>query len=203
MPSEPRCLVCNDAATRVAVNELNAQGLSIRDIAGRVKRSRSSVHRHIEHSTREKPGASGKRSVGRALSHAGRVAEGRCPTCGLSMTETDPQSLLRRAERLLWLAETIAAQAQRDDDARLALQAVDRARSALETMMRATGLIGGDQQINVTVDARRQVMATLARLDEHDLRALAAGSEPLKHVTDNERLSVKSVPALEGEIGTP
>jgi hypothetical protein len=41
------------------------------------------------------------------------------------MVEADAQSLLRRAERVLWIAETIAAQAQRDDDARLALQAVD------------------------------------------------------------------------------
>ncbi|MGA8475811.1 MAG: hypothetical protein WB681_12185 [Candidatus Cybelea sp.] len=102
------------------------------------------------------------------------------------MSETDPQSLLRRAERLLWLAETIAAQAQRDDDARLALQAADRARSALETMMRATGLIGGDQQINVTVDARRQVMATLARLDESELRALAHGKPMLDEPADAE-----------------
>ncbi len=113
-----------------------------------------------------------------------RPVTGRCSTCGLSMTETDAQSLRRRAERLLWLAETIAAQAQRDDDARLALQAVDRARSALETMRRATGLIGGDQQINVTVDARRQVMANLARLDESELRALAHGKPMLDEPID-------------------
>jgi hypothetical protein len=91
------------------------------------------------------------------------------------MAETDAQSLLRRAERILWIAETIAAQAQRDDDARLALQAVDRARSSLETMMRATGLIGGDSQFTVQIDARQQPMANLAGLSTDELKALATG----------------------------
>jgi hypothetical protein len=89
------------------------------------------------------------------------------------MAATDAETLLRRAERLLWLAETIAAQAQKDDDARLALQAVDRARASMETMMRATGMIGGD--VTVTVDARTQIATKLASFSESELRAIAAG----------------------------
>jgi hypothetical protein len=89
---------------------------------------------------------------------------------------------------LLWLAETIAAQAQRDDDARLALQAVDRARAAMDTMMRATGLIGGDQ-VNINVDARTIAATKVAAFSEAELRLLAEG---------------KPIPALTGgKIGTP
>lgn len=177
MTKEPRCSICTNPAALVAVNELIAQGKSIRDVAGQTKRTRSSIHRHVGHSKREKTAAASRKSGGGATSsQAGRQTSGRCATCGLSMSETDAQSLLRRAERILWIAETIAAQAQRDDDARLALQAVDRARSSLETMMRATGLIGGDASVTVQIDARRQVMANLARLTEAELRALATGS---------------------------
>jgi hypothetical protein len=75
---------------------------------------------------------------------------------------------------LLWLAETIAAQAQKDDDARLALQAVDRARASMETMMRATGMIGGEQ-VNIHVDARTQVAAKLAPYSDLELRLIAEG----------------------------
>ncbi|HEX4014106.1 MAG TPA: hypothetical protein VHX17_09500 [Candidatus Cybelea sp.] len=124
----------------------------------------------------------------------GSSSDGRCAVCGLSATETDAASLMRRAERVLWLAETIAAQAQRDDDSRLALQAVDRARGALETLMRATGLIGGDAQVTVQVDARRQLMANLGALTVDELRAIAGGKpvttleaadSALEHGTDN------------------
>ncbi|MHB8433259.1 MAG: hypothetical protein ACYDCA_06620 [Candidatus Tyrphobacter sp.] len=91
----------------------------------------------------------------------------------MSVENAEPGSLLKRAERILWIAETIAAQAQRDDDSRLALMAVDRARSALETMMRATGMIGGDGQVVVNVDARR-LEANLSLLSVDELRALVA-----------------------------
>jgi hypothetical protein len=82
---------------------------------------------------------------------------------------------MRRAERILWIAETIAAQAQRDDDARLALQAVDRARSSLETMMRATGLIGGDATVTVNVDYGKQVVQLFESFPETTVRALQRG----------------------------
>lgn len=98
------------------------------------------------------------------------------------MTSTDAESLLKRAERLLWIAETIAAKAQADDDARLALQAVDRARAALETMMRATGQIGGDGTSTTVIDARRQAITLIAKLSEDELRRLARGEPiPLPH----------------------
>lgn len=176
MPREPRCSICQSAAARTAVDALIAQGKSIRDVAGQTKCTRSSIHRHVGHSSREKTGGASRKSGGSATSsQARRISAGRCSTCGLSAGETDAQSLLRRAERILWIAETIAAQAQRDDDARLALQAVDRARSSLETMMRATGLIGGDGQVTVNVDARKVAFERLARLPDDFIRRVSDG----------------------------
>jgi hypothetical protein len=186
VPKEPKCLVCIDPATRVAVNELRSQKCSIRDIASRVNRSRASVARHLKHA--EIPGRDSSAPSGRKSAQARRSVAGRCLVCGLSSSATDSESLLRRAERLLWLAETIAAQAQRDDDARLALQAVDRARAAMDTMMRATGLSGGDQ-VNINVDARTIAATKVAAFSEAELRLLAEG---------------KPIPALTGgKIGTP
>lgn len=185
MKGDPQCQVCKEAATRIAVDQLREQNLSIRAVAQRVRRSKSSVERHLKHA--EKPSRRGKRAKREAASQAGRAGQDRCESCGVSMTSTDPEALLKRAERLLWIAETIAAKAQADDDARLALQAVDRARAALETMMRATGQIGGDgTTVNVALVDERAVMAKIARLSVDDMRAIAAsrkceGCEDCRH----------------------
>jgi hypothetical protein len=61
--------------------------------------------------------------------------------------------LLKRAERLMFYAETIVERAGADDDYRLQLQAIDRVKSSLELVMRAVGMIGPDVQ--VTVDNRQ------------------------------------------------
>jgi hypothetical protein len=54
------------------------------------------------------------------------------------------KALVERAERLLWLAKMIATKAQKDDDARLALQAVDRARASLEQLIKVHGPLPPD-----------------------------------------------------------
>jgi hypothetical protein len=204
MPRAPQCLICIEPATRVAVDELRSQGLSIRDIASKTRRTRASVHRHLRHAA-GKPGSVGAQAVARTSSQARRSTSGRCAACGLMMTATDAESLLRRAERLLWLAETIAAQAQKDDDARLALQAVDRARASMETMMRGTGLIGGEGQVTVNIDARKRVVELLSGFHEATIRAFERGD--CQHC--GKSLLVDGAPALgepkmsTGEIGTP
>jgi hypothetical protein len=45
-------------------------------------------------------------SAGRRAAQAKRTVARRCLVCGLSSSATDSESLLRRAERLLWLAES-------------------------------------------------------------------------------------------------
>lgn len=119
MKGDAQCRVCSEPAVRIAVDELRAQNLSLREIAARMHRSKSSIGRHLQHV--ENPRRRGARKRGTNASQAGRLAKDRCQTCGTSMTSTDAESLLKRVERLLWIAETIAAKAQADDDARLAL----------------------------------------------------------------------------------
>jgi hypothetical protein len=167
---DSRCKICADADAIVAVAELRAKGASVRDISHRLSRPKSSIARHILHALAgKKPNCaatsltgSEKRRVSHAGRKAGRIADRRCRTCGLLAEDADPKQLVTRAERLLWLAEQIAAQAQKDDDARLALQAVDRARSSLEMLLRVHGLWQPDAvQDNRTVN----VFASRSRED--------------------------------------
>lgn len=105
----------------------------------------------------------------------GSPIDGRCEACGIAVDAADAESLLRRAERLLFLAEQIAVKARNEDDARLSLMAVDRARSALEVLMRAHGMLSGDQQINVTIDQRQQGLVQLGKLSDNIIRRMNAG----------------------------
>ncbi len=75
-------------------------------------------------------------------------------------------------------------------------------RAAAESYAKVAGWLVEGGGNTTLIDARRQSIAVLSKLTEDELRALAAGSATLKNVTDKEGLSVKSVPALEGEIGT-
>jgi hypothetical protein len=74
----------------------------------------------------------------------------------------------------MYQAETIISKALDDEDYRLALAAIDRTRSAMELVMRATGQIGQDQT-NVYVDQRKASMALFSQLTIEELRALASG----------------------------
>ncbi len=157
------CTACSHEQAGDIAKEL-AQGVPFSDVAFRFNLKKSSIARHAVnclHMVR-----SGKKQVSRAKTpHSVRENDlkrrsyrpassqrtGRCDACGLSRDEIEPEALLRRAERILWLAETIAARAHAEDDSRLVLQAVDRARAALETMLKATGAIA---DVNAKIDAR-------------------------------------------------
>ena len=175
----PRSCTCCAHEQTAALSKSLLAGGSLRTVAGRFGVSHVAAGRHLRNCLRSyrKAGDPAASSEQKCSPSAGRfeTLDGRCSACGLSLTETDATSLLHRAERILWISETIAAQAQRDDDSRLALQAVDRARSALETMMKATGLIGGDAQVTVNIDQRAQGLAVLAKLPDDLVEALARG----------------------------
>lgn len=206
MSRESRCSICRDRASLVAVGELRSQGVPVRQIASRLKLAKSSVQRHLGHA--EGPGLDRSRTSGRKLSQAGRGASGRCQTCGTALDDADPKALVKRAERLLWLAEAIAAQAQRDDDARLALQAVDRARASLEQLMKVHGLLQPEGAVNLTIDARKQNAMVLGAAPEATLRFIADQSVTLEELAAcaefvQRRRARVAAPALIGEIGTP
>jgi hypothetical protein len=162
MARDPQCTICADKATRIAVDRLSSEGRSQRDIAKAIGVSKSAIHRHQHHA--RKPGAKAKRArqqksvqadPGANRRRKNKAVQGRCVACGLIPDGVDTQTLLRRAERLLGIAEGIAAQATADEDSKLALMAVDRANKALDTLARATGMIG-DGGANVTVNVGAQ-----------------------------------------------
>lgn len=64
----------------------------------------------------------------------------------------EPKALVRRAERLLNLAEGIALKAEADNDNRLCLMSLDRAQRSLDSLLKVAGLLRPDQ---VIVDQRQ------------------------------------------------
>jgi hypothetical protein len=107
------------------------------------------------------------------------------------MVATDPASLLRRAERLLWYAESIAQRASDDENYRLLLLALDRATKACETLGKMTGLIDSGVNVSLRIGAsdplgslsNAELAACISKL-RHELAvegqiALPAGSDPV------------------------
>jgi hypothetical protein len=117
--SGPACGICSNPALSLAIATLRGEGLTIEKIADRVKRPPSSVQRHLRHAD---TGRKRERRGGRPRKSDDCI---HCSHCGFVTTAVDAQGLLKRAERLLWIAEGIASQAQSDNDARLTLAAVE------------------------------------------------------------------------------
>jgi len=159
----------NSPGVASKLEELRAAGYSLQAIADELSRlfpgpkfSKASVNRYLKRGATEYINTGRSRVKRRRTKRNESATLGRCSTCGFASDATDPQALLRRAEKLLGLAEAIAAQAQADNDARLTLMAVDRANKSLETLARATGMIGGDG-ITVNIDQRRVEIEAVVR----------------------------------------
>ena len=153
------CSICADPSLRIAVDKLRTDGATLRDIESRIKRPRTTVHNHFRFCENGRAVKRGGGDTPQAKPRGTSVA-GRCPTCGLVSDGNDAQGLLRRAERMIAVGETIMLSAQSDGDLRLSLQALDRVKSSVELAMKAHGLIGGDS-VNVTVNAQKQAKMTL------------------------------------------
>ncbi|MGA9018172.1 MAG: hypothetical protein WB438_04460 [Candidatus Cybelea sp.] len=115
---------------------------------------KSALHRHMQNHTGKRADKPSGSASALKRGKSSRSPDGRCGACGISVDKPEPEMLLKRAERLMFYAETIVERAGADDDYRLQLQAIDRVKSSLELVMRAVGMIGADVQ--VTVDARQQ-----------------------------------------------
>jgi hypothetical protein len=68
-------------------------------------------------------------------------------------------------------------------------------RSSLELVMRAHGMLQPDTAVTIQVDARRQVMTTLAKLTEDELRAIATG-KPMSELVDEIGAPLRDAKAL-------
>jgi hypothetical protein len=189
------CSVCANPQLAAVTRDL-AAGVPYRDIAATYSLPRATLQRHAVECLRlrRNPGSSKegspqpklrpvKEKLGGGIGQAGKIDrsrpvapddEGRCPSCGLLSADPDPKALVKRAERLLWLAESIAAKARKEDDARMALQAIDRARPMLEQLLKVHGMLQPD---GATVIDQRQVHLTniIAGKSDEELEALLLG----------------------------
>ncbi len=166
------CSICTHGQTATISKDLLAGG-SLQRVADRFNVAKASLGRHLRNCLR---------TVRRA-EQTGSIRKKTVPV-GLSRFEnaTDPKTLIRRAEMLLDDALEILAQAKSENDARLGLQAVRECRSSLELLMKAHGMLAPDTTVNVNIDSRKQVLTTLSRFSESELRAIARG-EPLAALT--------------------
>lgn len=147
-----------------AIQRAVGEGVPLVDVCSRFEGiKKSALHRHMTNHTgrptekrASRPSGIGSHNRPGKKSHP---ADGRCDHCGQLVGESadgrlEPKDLIRRAERMLWTSETVATRALDGDDNRLVLLALDRVKSALETLMKAHGMLGPDVQVNI--DNRQQ-----------------------------------------------
>jgi hypothetical protein len=108
----------------------------------------------------------------------------------------EPQSIIRRAEKLLAQSERIALTAEQAEDSRLALMAIDRAQKSLDSLAKIHGMIGPDQQVvidqrQVNVYADWSTDALQALEDFH--KVLASGGS-VSDALDAVKASQKALP---------
>lgn len=178
------CSICNHPGT-AAIAKAIAAGGSNRDVAARFHVGHAAVQRHrvgcLKSPRRSKPAKStGRDSSTPSVDGSPRFAtdaDGRCANCGqLTGDEAlDPKAILRRAERLLATAERIALRAERDDDSRLALSAVDRAQRSIDTLAKITGLLPGDAPVTFIDQRQLHLNALIAGKSDEELEAMLAG----------------------------
>lgn len=179
---QPECSICKtpEVAAQVALEVAN--GESDRAIVSRHPGlSQSSVNRHRRNclKQRRKPGSAEsphesaskwapvrRRAISGQKSRVDSNADpDRCRECKQSIVAIDPESLLRRAERLLYHAESIAQRASEDENYRLLLLALDRANKSIETLARATGLIHEGVNVNVGVGISGDPLAQVSNVE--------------------------------------
>jgi hypothetical protein len=144
------------------------------------------------------------KTAGAKSAKASRSAvDGRCGSCGQLVESEDklsPEMILKRAERVLFFAESIVSKAQESEDSRLALQGIDRCQRALEGLMKASGLIGSAEvqvnvnQVNVLEKYPTEALWALQTM----YQAFDAGNtlEAALEAVNTQRIGMKKAPAL-------
>ena len=135
-----------------AIQRLVGEGVPLVDVCSRFERiKKSALHRHMTLHTGRPTGKKGARDSGIRTSKGPAtksLPDGRCPTCEQLTGENDgslaPENIVKRAERILHISESIALKAEAGDDSRLALLAVDRCQRSIDTLARIAGLLKPD-----------------------------------------------------------
>jgi hypothetical protein len=178
------CTVCVHASlAQLQIEMANGEPLSA--LAFRYDLAKSSLSRHAKNhmgrtphgnarpkGTSRPPRISSRNALGpRSRSDSHDADAGRCRECGQITGENDtalaPETIVKRAERILHVSENIAMKAQDADDSRLALLAVDRCQRSIDTLARIAGLLKPDTTI---IDARQ--VNVYASWPTHSLESL-------------------------------
>lgn len=196
----PLCRVCTSPDNAAIMRDLRSGSLA--EVASRWSLSKAGLHRHLQnhtpHENAEKRSNVGpnkaKRGKSGSASRSGSNGDPdpRCPTCGILAEGQDlsPADLIRRAERLLYFAETRAMRAH-DDDSRDLFPALDKAQKFLEQLMRVHNLVGPD---SVTVIDNRSISVDYSSWEFSSLQAVQTF-----HDTLNSGASIQE--AIEAVLG--
>lgn len=172
-----QCTICASKDLALIIRALTG-GETFENVASRFNVKKSALHRcAVNHQGRRtRPYSTGKgadRPQGlrsrKGSAAKSRSEPGRCSACGVAVDKPEPEMLLKRAERLMFHAEMIVERAAQDDDYRLQLQAIDRARQALELTMKAVGMLAPE---NLTIIDQRQTVNQFVNWPTASLKAL-------------------------------
>lgn len=176
------CVICAEPGVRDSVDRRLAEGVSIRDVAAVVNRSKSAVARHKLHGDDErnekgvKLGVRPKppRKPGR---RAPRVKNGRASPAGHDAGQKpkpirSKDDLIERFEELRVEAIAIMRESRRRGDNRLALAALNAAQELDVKSGKTGGYMAPDGQ--TFIDARRQSIAFFDDIPVDEARAMIA-----------------------------
>jgi len=152
------CTICTNPKL-LEIQESIVRQVPYENIASRFGLTDSSISRHsIKHMGRGKTTTRGLNRpgsirTGKAQQSHSRPDNSRCPQCSQLVGETteklSAEEIIKRAERVLFFAESIVTKAQENEDARLALQGVDRCQRSIDTLARIAGLLKSDTQVTI------------------------------------------------------
>lgn len=196
-----KCSICAHPQASAINLALGRDRGSKSEVAVRFGVSESSVQRHrANHLGLGKTPTRGpkNKTAGNAAPNARFDSDGRCPTCDQLTGEGDealePKHIVKRAERILHVSESIALKAQDDNDARLSLLAVDRCQRSIDTLARIAGLLKPETTI---IDNRTQNL--YAGWSTPALQALDVFHSILAS-TQDVRAAIDAVAAVQNEM---
>ena len=171
------CTVCTHPKLAEINKVLLKHAGSKSSVSARFGITPSAVQRHRSQCLGHKPreGRLAKVTAPKESLGSGRFESGRCQACGTLTDDPSPQALVKRAERVLFFAESIMQKAIDEDDSRLGLQAVDRARSSLDQLLKVHGLLqpegGTTVVVNQEVMTLRKALSTVVGAIDEPRRA--------------------------------
>jgi hypothetical protein len=145
------CTICANPKTAQITKDIVA-GHSFRTVASRYGLTPASVQRHSRNCLKVVRRGSTGRDKDEDASNGDSVrfdlVDDRCQSCGMLQSAPDPQSMMKRAERALYIAEGTVIRAGKRGDDNLLLKALDRVRLSLELLMKSLDMISAQSAVD-------------------------------------------------------